>query len=494
MTRSRFLTSSLAAVAIASAITFTAAPANAADAQPGTQTCGQPAVTLPHEAITHQEWLWQYDEVSAEAYTRYQFERTLQEYGYTTYDWTRHVVTQEYVPGVPAVPAVYEILHEWQLALPDSTETTDWVRTAPANEEGYGDWTQIDEKTVEDAPAQTEERIDPNEPEPYAFVQDNTGKVEYRDSASFNGGDDPEHDKGWNRDSALDKTITVIIKPAETHEEYRFQRVVPGGFETQWAADSPGSGWVDTGQTTTGDLITPAQDAVPAIEEESHDESSVTTAPTPPAGDDWQLVDSTLHTMSSYTAPDTSTEPWQPVGTGTQELGWSLDPNTAPEGDGWSATGVTENVAAQTQPVLSQSTSAFAPDQLHEWTKVADSVTTVTDKEAWTETITEATAPCPDPVVDPVVDPVDDPVDDGGVSSPSAPVVKPKPIHFEQVLGGDRPAVAAPQPQAALAPQGGVLPNTGNGASLGLTLAGLGSLAGGAVLMMASRRRRFAER
>jgi LPXTG-motif cell wall-anchored protein len=67
------------------------------------------------------------------------------------------------------------------------------------------------------------------------------------------------------------------------------------------------------------------------------------------------------------------------------------------------------------------------------------------------------------------------------------------PVSREEVLGQGQPAPVAPQaaPQAAVAAPHSVLPNTGSGASLGITLAGLGSLAAGAVLMLASRRRRF---
>jgi LPXTG-motif cell wall-anchored protein len=479
MIRTRFLTSSLATMAVAATITLATPPANAADA---TQQCGQPAVTVSHPAESHSEWLWQRSEVTQDAYTRYQFTRTQQDYSYTDYEWTRYVITQQAVPGQDAVPPTYQQLLEWQRTTPDTTETSGWLRVAPADTAGYGAWEQIDTKTVEDVPAVTETVI-----VGYAFKQRNTGKIEFRDEPSFNGGDDDAHDKGWDRWPDADQTETTTITPAVTHLEYLYQRVVPGTVETTWALTSPGADWTATGATRNGDLIDPGKPAVPPILEEGVDQTAWTTSSSAsPAGDDWSLTgNSEPHALSSYTAPDTSEQPWLPTGTSSSELGYTTDPGTAPAGDGWTATGVSELVPAVLTPVTSATTSAAAPDVEHEWAKVADSLTTVVDRDAWTETVTPATDPCPTDT------PTDEPGGDDEVAAPGNDGTK-GPGRFEQVLGEGHVVAPTVKPaQAAPAPQGGVLPNTGNGASLGLTAAGLGSLAAGAVLMMMGRRRGF---
>lgn len=400
MNRTRFLTSSLATVAVSAAITLAAPPANAADAA---QQCGQPAVTVAH----------------------------------------------------PAVPASFATEHFWTRTTPATSELSSWLTEKPADEPPFGPWTLSDSRTIVDVPAVPattreetvvlEEAYDqqvidvdehyihhdatykdiqvvdqpaydeivvdkpaydevvtaPASDLPYAYV-DKQGHVKYLSDPNWNGGADDTHDSGWNRTAALDKTITVhydavthvvhhaatyktetVIDqaaydelvpatyktvqvpavlgtvtvdvpevPAVTHDEFQYERVIPETVQSSWRVTSPGIDWVDSGQTRPGAMTDPGSDA-------------------------------------------------------------------------------------------------------------------------WTETVTPATEPCP--------------VDDGtdGVVTP--------PVSREEVLGQGQPAPVAPQaaPQAAVAAPHSVLPNTGSGASLGITLAGLGSLAAGAVLMLASRRRRF---
>lgn len=127
MSRTRFMTGGLAAVAVASAITL-ATPAAQAAERVADRGCGQPAVpavtqtvvvdpvfeTIP--ARTHAEWRWARD------WDVYEFEfvRTLQD-ARTETDWSRRVPgPTEYlfqttvidVPAVPAVPGTEAVGHE----------------------------------------------------------------------------------------------------------------------------------------------------------------------------------------------------------------------------------------------------------------------------------------------------------------------------------------------------------------------------------------------
>lgn len=100
-TTTRFLTGSLASLAVASAVTLAAPSADAAD-EPG-RPCGQPAIpavssTLFHEpelrvvpAVTHDEWRWQRE------VTSYEFEYSkVVSPAHRESDWTREL------PGRPS--------------------------------------------------------------------------------------------------------------------------------------------------------------------------------------------------------------------------------------------------------------------------------------------------------------------------------------------------------------------------------------------------------
>lgn len=418
MNRPRLFTSSLAAAAVAATITLTAPSAQAADVA---SQCGAPT-TVEH----------------------------------------------------PAIAPTYELERLWFMVTPEETQSSEWLREQPADD-GRGPWSLLGQRTVVDEdevlpgvreetvvvreaydeevvdvpehvvhhPAETEEQqvlvkdaweetvtekeawdeirtikdawdevvIDTDDPAPYAYVNKH-GRTEWKSTETWNGGDDPENDSGWNRDPSQDKkktihhdaetetihhpavtrvvqhpaeykTVEVVVrdawdevvpatyktvhhdavtetvlvqvpgKPAVTHEEYRFQRVLPESRVERWAVESPGAGWQDSGQARDGRQLT--------------------------------------------------------------------------EGS-----------------------------------------------SAWIEEI-PGTDAC-DEVGGPAVE--DEDVNQGGGRHD---VAAPEATPTDKVAG----------PQAAPAVTTGVLPNTGNGASLGMAAAGLGSLAAGAVLMMLSRRNRF---
>src|SRR5689334_12525138 len=96
MTRTRFLTGTLASIAVASAVTLAAPSANAAGL--ADRGCGQPAVdavysTVVHDPVfrtvpaqTHTEWLWQRDVADYS----YEYTKLISPAGVLN-DWTRQV-------------------------------------------------------------------------------------------------------------------------------------------------------------------------------------------------------------------------------------------------------------------------------------------------------------------------------------------------------------------------------------------------------------------
>ncbi|MFL6022779.1 MAG: hypothetical protein ACJ72O_05520 [Marmoricola sp.] len=136
MTRTRFLTGSLASIAVASAITLAAPAANAA------VDCGQPAVdatysTVVHDAVyqtipaqTHAEYLWQRDVVDH----TYEFTKLVSPAGVQN-DWTRQVAgpleylftrTVTDVAAVPAVPGTPEVGHFDTVVTTPAVVATEW--------------------------------------------------------------------------------------------------------------------------------------------------------------------------------------------------------------------------------------------------------------------------------------------------------------------------------------------------------------------------------
>ena len=164
----RFLTGSLASLAVASGVGLTA-PAAFADATP-VRPCGQPAVaaifaTVVHEpelrhvpAVTHDEWRWerqvttylhQYSTILTPAYTVTDWARTLPVL--VEFQWSHKVITQEARPAVPGTaevghwedvpvgeqPTGTGLLFEYQQK--DHVNQTRWERDGWNGEKGDGD-------------------------------------------------------------------------------------------------------------------------------------------------------------------------------------------------------------------------------------------------------------------------------------------------------------------------------------------------------------------
>jgi hypothetical protein len=285
----RFLTGSLASIAVASGVGL-AAPAAYADAPTG--PCGQPAVapifmTLVHEpelqqvpAVTHDEWRWErqvtsflheFAKVVTPAYTVNDWTRTLPDT--TKYQWSRKVVTQEARDAVPAVDG------HWVDVLGDTTGTG-----------------------VE-----------------YEYVQQQTQNTQWR-PAGWNGEKaDEDKGQGWTRTGNarqwVDGTPGSAAVPEISHLEYL------------WAPTSPGAGWVKT-------------DAEPSVTPGGTDTATTHGDNTP--GDGWTLVHTHVvpAVMSdpvwASVAPEgysaTDADPLPEVVMESTE-GTSAD---SPAGDGWS--------------------------------------------------------------------------------------------------------------------------------------------------------------
>jgi hypothetical protein len=228
----RFLTGSLASLAVASGVSL-AAPAAYADAP--ARPCGQPAVaaifaTMVQEpelrqvaAVTHDEWRWErqvttylreYSTVLTPAYTVTTWTRNLPTF--TEYRWSHEVITQEAQVAIPATP---EIGH-WEGVVGQPTGT----------------------------------RVE------FEYIQQQTGNTRW-EADGWNGDNgDVDHGKGWTRTDHAQQW--VVTQPASSGSD-----AVPeiSGLEYTWSATSPGAGWSKTAEpphttgggtettTTTGD-------------------------------------------------------------------------------------------------------------------------------------------------------------------------------------------------------------------------------------------------
>ena len=133
----RFLTGSMASVAVASAVTLAGPAAYAADGP--ARACGQAAVPALHTAAspvlvrvpaeTHLVWRWEHEVTTVEhEYARVitplgstVVDVTREVDGVTEYLWSHRVVTQPAVPAVPATPAVGHV--EIVVVTPEVTVT-----------------------------------------------------------------------------------------------------------------------------------------------------------------------------------------------------------------------------------------------------------------------------------------------------------------------------------------------------------------------------------
>lgn len=292
-TTTRFLTGSLATLAVASGVALSA-PAAHADAP--ARGCGQPAAdaifaTVVQEpelrqvaAITHDEWRWErqvstvlheYAKVVTAADTTNTWSRTLPDL--TELQWSRTVVTQA---AQDAVPATSEV----------------------------GEWRDVDGE-----PTGAELR--------YEYIQRQTGNTRW-EAAAWNGvKDGVDHGLGWALTGRAQQwVVTVAATPGSA--------AVPeiSHVDYQWSATSPGAEWT---RTTAAPQVTPGGT-----------ETRTTHGAADP-GDGWTLV----HTVTVPAVVDTKWAPEAPEGY-TQT---AADPQeqestdategtsaTAPQGDGWS--------------------------------------------------------------------------------------------------------------------------------------------------------------
>lgn len=300
--KTRFLTGSLASLAVASAVTLAAPSANAADAPD--HPCGQPAVpavylTVIHEpelrvvpAVTHDEWLWERDLTSYEyEYTRVvtlahsESDWTRDVPGSTEYQWSLKVVDQPAVPGTPeqghhatvvVTPAVtvtqFEyVQHQtgktrwerdgWNGQHGDEDDGKGWAKTGNTREETVTPEVTEDEWVVDQPATPAVDEVSHLE---YTWAESSpgagwTGPLDTRvvgggtESTTTTGDDVPTGD-GWTR--------------TQTHD-------FPAVVDTLWAQDAPG-GYDPTGASRVHDVAT-----------EQTDSTSATT----PAGDGWSQVD-----------------------------------------------------------------------------------------------------------------------------------------------------------------------------------------------------------
>lgn len=343
MTRStRFLTGSLATMAVASAMTLAAPSASAADVPD--RPCGLAAVpaafiSVIHEpvlrevpAVTHQEWRWErmittheleYARVLSPATTETDWIREVP--GATEYLWSRTVIDQA---AVPAVPGTAEVGHH---------------------------------ETVVLTPAVTVTLLE--------YVQHQTGNTRWEEDG-WNAGNNPH--QGWYKSG---NTHVEVLTPAVTEQRWVVdQPAVPGTpavpeishTETTWAASSPGAAW-------TGPLDSRT--------ESGGTESTTTTGDGTPAGAGWvqqavRQIPAVLDTIWAVVAPAGYTATG---GSRVHDVAVEQTEATtadAPAGDGWSR--IAESVVVV----------------------VDEPAGTETVSDGWTETVQvspalDATAPCP---------------------------------------------------------------------------------------------------
>lgn len=334
MTRStRYLTGSLATMAVASAMTLTAPSASAADG--ADRPCGLVAVpaafvSVIHEpvlreipAVTHQEWRWErmvttheleYAKVLSPATTETDWTREVP--GATEYLWSRTVIDQAAVPAVPGTPAQGHF--ETVVVTPEVTVTL------------------------------------------LEYVQHQTGNTRWEE-AGWNATNNPQ--QGWYLSG---NTRPEVLTPAVTEQRWVVdQPAVPGTpavpevshTETTWAAASPGAGWVgpldsrtDAGDTesttTTGDQapagagwVQQAVRQIPAVVDtiwalvapvgytatgesrvlEVTPEQTDATSADAPAGEGWSRIAESLTVVVD-----------QPAGTEVLSDGWTEDVEVSP--------------------------------------------------------------------------------------------------------------------------------------------------------------------
>jgi hypothetical protein len=326
--KTRFLTGSLASLAIASAVTLSAPPASAADGPgqvPGLP-CGQPAVpavyvTVTHDpelrlvpAVTHDEWRWEravttyeYEFATVVAPAHSESDWTREVPGTTEYEWSRTVVDRA---AVPAVPGTAEVGHwETRVVTPAVTVTV------------------------------------------FEYVQQQTGRTRWERDGWNGEKDDEDKGRGWTRTGHTREDVTT---PAVTAPYWVVDQPSTDGTpavdalthsETTWATSSPGGDWTGPSAARTVGGGT---------------ETATTTGDDVPAGDGWTRID-------SRTVP------------AVVDLGWAQQ---VPEGA--LATGASRVHDVTTEQT--DNTSATAPDGAG-WSPVAGSRVVVVDQAETTELV-----------------------------------------------------------------------------------------------------------
>jgi len=456
MSRARFLTSSLATVAVASALTFSGTAAHAAPelsrattqavtaAQQGAdEVCGQPStpdqwgwvdheettVVIPSE--THDEWTWtravpttehKYRKLVAPEQVKVIWKRTWTSPVQHLYHWEE--VLQEFQPAVPEVeeewhwetevvePAVTSTV--W-LYIHDNTGAQRWEREDWGAQNGQGSgWKKTDQS------------------KPHVIKEAVTKQVKVVD---------------------VERSPAVPEVPRKTKDHYR------------WATEAPGPEWTATDKSRGGKVKV---------------EYEATRGEQP--GKDWVEVKRKVVKEAVYD------EIWAPAD--SAPAGYERTDDSRPGEDS-----------------LESVQSADAPEG-EGWVKDEASVVTVVDSPesektipAWKEWTlinpgTEPTAPCDEPaeeVAGPTEDGTDDGADEetsvGGPTAPGSTSAVAGPVENT----AQAPSQAAPAAGATVAPTSGtstaVLPATGNDASIQTALTGLGAVLAGAWLMLRNRRR-----
>ncbi len=309
MTSTRFLTGSLATLAIASAFTLATPAAQATEDVD--RPCGLPAtaavydtVVVPPEfrtvpAVVHSEWLWEREVAAYE----YEFSKQISPAVVET-DWTREVpgpveflFTRTVIdsPAIPGIPAVLEVGH-WE--------------------------------TVVTTPAVVVTEVE--------YVHERTGNLRWEDEdwGAQNGAG-----SGWSKTG---NTRSVEITPAVTTQTWVID--VPGTpaipevpevshVESVWATTTPaGDGWTPVDERPG-----------PATTEDA------TTDGDAPAGDGWALVatrtvDAVIDTVWAAVSPDGYTPTGASRIAGSDREETTAPSEEAPEGDGWTKIAASEVV------------------------------------------------------------------------------------------------------------------------------------------------------
>jgi hypothetical protein len=423
-TQTRFLTGSLATLAISSAVTLAAPTAYAAD-EP-TRPCGQPAVPAVYvtvtsdpqvrivPAVTHDEWRWERDVPVLE----HEYVKVVRA-AYTETDWSREV------------PATME--HQWVRTVVDRAA----VPAVPGTPE-VGHW-----QTVVITPAVTRTLVE--------YQQQQTGALRWEPEGWNGEKGDEDKGQGWTRTG---RTTEEILNPAVTEQRWVVDQPATEGtpavielshLEYTWSADSPGTGWSDTGASRSVGGGT---------------ETTTTTDDAQPDGAGWSVV-----TTRSFPA--------------VVDTRWAFE---APEG--YAETG---NVRVDHVTTEQTDGTSATPPAGEGWSQVPDSLVVVIDQPATSELVgagstetllaspaLDATPPCPDAAPD----------------AGTAPQVQVAPAVSTAHAGGSHHAApAGASVSAASTAASTVLPETGSPVSPVLLTTALGALLTGGVLVRAGRRR-----